>query len=216
MRRALWRILWAVAVYAALSVCALLLTDVYATVVLPVYRWELNWIAPRYEVQKLEIDRSESQPKFSVIALGRRYVRIGGEPHLLTTVYQSSFQVMSALQHVVLLFFVPLAWPGVTLKRRLSAVFFAIPILCALEFADVPWSLIGALDATRASAGNGPETVATIWEVLMGTGGRLALSLAGGLLAVWGSNFIEQRLSPARETTKRSKASRRLRAARSK
>lgn len=191
MRKTFLHVLWAVVVYAALSGCALLLTNVYASVVLPVYRWELSWIAPRYEVQKFEIDRSGLEPKFSLIVLGRRYVDVGGRPRRLTTVYQSSFQITSALQHVVLLFFVPLAWPGLTLKRRLSATIVAIPILCALEFADVPWSLVGAVDATRASSGNDPETIATIWEVLLATGGRLALSLAGGVLACGGGSFIE-------------------------
>jgi len=191
MPKTLLRVLWAVVVYMALSGCALLLREVYASAVLPVYRWELSWIAPDFEVQKFAIDHSDSQPKFSVIALGRRYVQVGGQPHLLTTVYQSSFQVTSALQHAVLLLFVPLAWPGLTLKRRLAGAIFAIPILCALEFADVPWSLVGALDAARASSWNGPETLATLWEILLGTGGRLALALAGGALACQTSYVFE-------------------------
>jgi hypothetical protein len=192
MHKTLSRILWAVVVYAALTGCALLLRDAYASAALPVYRWELSWIAPGYEVQKFTIDRSGSQPTFSVIALGKRYIRVDGQQHRLTTVYQSRFQVTSALPHAVLLFFVPLAWPGLTRKRRLTAVLFAIPILCVLEFADVPWSLIGALDATRASAGNGPKTVAMLWEVLLGTGGRLALALAGGVLATQMPTLFEK------------------------
>ncbi len=192
MRKALLRVLWAVAVYAALSACALGLTDAYAHAVLPFYRWELSWIAPDYKVQKLEVDHSDPQPKFRITALDTQYVSEGGRLHPPGTVaYISHVLVMSGLQHVVLVFFVPLAWPGLTWRRRVAAVMWAIPALCAVEFVDIPWSVVGDLDAAKADMTHTAETFAMIWDVLLSTGGRLALGLAGGVLACQMPAIIE-------------------------
>jgi len=184
MRNALLRVLWAVAVFAALSAGALLLADVYGRAVLPFYRWELSWIAPEYEVRKLEVDHSDPQPKFRITALETQFVLAGGQLHPPRTIAYTSFAlVMSGLQHVVLVFFVPLAWPGLTWKRRIAAAMCAIPALCAIEFLDIPWSLVGGLDAAKADMTHTSETFAMIWRELLSTGGRLALALAGGALA---------------------------------
>jgi len=176
--------LWAVAVFAALSGCALLLTNAYGNAVLPFYRWELSSIAPDYEVRKLDVDHSDRQPKFNIKALDTQYVYQGD---LLqppgTVTYTTSVLVMYGLQHVVLVFFVPLAWPGLTWKRRLAAVMYAIPALCAIEFVDIPWCLVGGLEGAKSDMAHTSETFATIWGVLLDTGGRLALGLAGGVLA---------------------------------
>jgi hypothetical protein len=192
MRLALLPVLWAVAVYALLSACALRLTDAYGHAVLPFYRWELSWIAPEYEVQKLEVDGSDPQPMFRTTALDTQYMFVNGRLQPPGTVaYMSHVLVMSGLQPIVLVFFVPLAWPGLTWRRRVASVVCAIPVLCALEFVDIPWSLIGGLDAAKADMTRTSETFAMICGALLSTGGRLSLGLAGGVLAFQMSTILE-------------------------
>jgi hypothetical protein len=139
--------------------------------VLPFYRWELNWIAPSYDVQALTVDRSEPQPMFSVVA--------SSEGKLL----QCQVLVMHGIQHVVFVLLVPLAWPSLDWKRRLIGLAFSAPILFIVEFADIPWAIVGGLDLGRADFAMSTASAATVWMEILNTGGRLALGLAGGMLA---------------------------------
>jgi hypothetical protein len=103
--------------------------------------------------------------------------------------------IMDGLQHVVLVLLVPLAWPGLDWKRRIAGLAFAIPVLCFVEFADLPWTIVGDLDTAKAElTSSSSSSVAMIWREILATGGRLALGLAGGLLAY---GFTRSRLSPS-------------------
>ncbi len=98
---------------------------------------------------------------------------------------------MQGLAHVVMLLFVPLAWPGLTWKRRAVALACAIPILCLAESADVPWALVGGLDAVKSRFVPASDSLPIIWLHIMASGGSFALGLAGGLLACQMSAIFE-------------------------
>jgi hypothetical protein len=183
-RRVLLAGLWAVAVYAVLTACALAAVNLYGEAMLPFYRWELGWIAPEYEVQYLDVDHSSAQPKFSIKVRDNEYMSIDGKLHApgsLTDEYR--ILVMDGLQPVVLVLWVPLAWPKLSLKRRLAAVACAMPVLLVVEFADIPWAMVGGLDEAKASLTHASASFPMIWREMLSTGGRLALGLAGGLVA---------------------------------
>lgn len=174
--------LWIVTVYAALTIAALLATNVYGELVLPFYGWELGWIAPNYEIKTLEVDRWGTQPVFKVVVEDRELGFIDGRLRPVGGM-ECQVLVMHGLQHVVLLLLVPLAWPGLNSKRRLLALLFALPLLLMVEFADIPWAIVGGLDSERADLTNGASSLAVTWMEILNTGGRLALGLAGGLAA---------------------------------
>lgn len=184
MRKKLLRVLWAVAVYAALTACALAAVNRYAKFVLPFYRWELGLIAPEYQVENLDLDIALAQPAFTVKARNRGYLfAIDRNYPPRSLFFQFQFLVMQGLAHVVMLLFVPLAWPGLAWKRRAAALAWAIPILCLVEAADVPWALVGGLDAVKSRFVQTPDSLPMIWLHIMASGGSLALGLAGGVMA---------------------------------
>ena len=204
--------LWALTVYVALTALSLSILSIYGQTIIPFYRWELGRIASSYRVQTITFDQSGMDPLFKVRA--RRLIVSG--PYAMLYDVSSIAWAMAGLQHFVLVLLIPLAWPGLKLRQRLLSLPVAIPFLIAFEWADTPWSIVSGLDLGSVSVTGGPIPSATIWTEILNAGGRLALSLAGGLLACGGGYFIEQSLSPSRKTSKRSRASRRLGAARAK
>jgi hypothetical protein len=182
MRNTLLRILWALTVFVALSASALYWTDAYGRTALPFYRWELSWIAPDYEIQTLALDHSDPQPRFRVLAMDKLGTAESSQARG-PAAYMVFALVMSSLQPVILALFLPLAWPGLAWKRRIAALLWAVPILGAVQFADVPWTLLGNLDAAKAHNNHSSATFAMTWSALLGTGARLALGLAAGVIA---------------------------------
>jgi hypothetical protein len=192
MRKALPHVLWAVVVYAALTACALAAVNLYAKLVLPFYRWELGLIAQDYQVENLDLDIALGQPAFGVTARNRDFISaIDRSFPARSLVFQFQFLVMQGLAHVVMLLFVPLAWPGLTWKRRAVALACAVPILCLVESADVPWALVGGLDAVKSRFVQGPDSLPMIWLHITASGGSFALGLAGGVLACQLSEIFE-------------------------
>lgn len=192
MPKALLSILWAIAVYAALTACALSAVNLYAKSVLPFYRWELGLIAPEYKVESLDLETALAQPAFGVKATNRDYLfDIGANFPPRSLVFQFQFMVMQGLAHVVMLLFVPLAWPGLTWKRRAVAFACAVPILCLVEFTDVPWALVGGLDAVKGRFVQASDSLPMIWLHITASGGSFAIGLAGGVLACQMSAIFE-------------------------
>jgi hypothetical protein len=155
-------------------------------------RWELDWIAPQYRLQDLSIDRSADEPAFTIAALNNEYVYVDGQmlpPGSFTVA--GRIAVMPGLQTVILVLLVPLAWPGLRWKRRVIAVVFAIPLLLAVQMADIPVDLLGGMDLVNATYNHVPNTFAMTWADILDTGGRLALALAAGLFACTISSFID-------------------------
>ena len=169
--------LWIVTVYAALTLAALIGTNAYGELVLPFYGWELGCIAPNYQIEKLEVDRSGMQPWFTVRVEDRELGFIDGRLRPVGGM-ECSILVMHGLQHVVLLLLVPLAWPGLNWKRRLMAIAVAVPLLFMVEFADIPWAIVGSFDNEKAYLTHGASSLAMTWMEILNTGGRLALGLA--------------------------------------
>jgi hypothetical protein len=211
MPKAVSRVLWAVVIYAALTACALATLNLYARSVLPFYRWELGLIAPEYQVENLDLGTALAQPAFGVKATNNDYlsdIRANFPPRSL--VFEFHLLVMQGLAHVVMLLFVPLAWPGFTRKRRAVALACAIPILFIVESADVPWALVGGLDAVKSNFVPASDSLPTIWLHIAGSGGSFALGLAGGVMAChMPAIFENSRLrKPTREGSGRRSASR--------
>lgn len=176
--------LWAFTVYTVLTVCALALVDAYGEAVLPLYRWEVGWVAPQYQLRDLNVDRASAEPTFKVTARNNDYLYVDGKVFSPgSCIFRGAVGFEPGLQHVVLVLLVPLAWPGLTWKRRVAALACAIPVLGVLEFVDIPLAIVGGLDLTNATYNHTPDSLAMVWSQILDTGGRLALGLAGGLVA---------------------------------
>jgi hypothetical protein len=192
MLKMLLRVLWGVAAFAATTGGAMAAVTMYAKLVLPLYRRELSVIAPEYQVENFVLDIVHAQPAFGVTARNSDYLTgIDRSFPPRSLVFEFQILVTQGLQHVVMLLFVPLAWPGFTWKRRAASLVCAIPILILVEFADVPWALVGGLDSVKSGFVQTPDSLPAIWLHITATGGSFALGLAGGLLACQMSAIFE-------------------------
>jgi len=169
-------------VYAALTVVALTVVNAYGNAVLPLYRWELGWLAPNYQIQTLKIEGADAEPVFRIVVRDSDLVSVDGHLQNGPTIGCEAL-VMYGLQHMVLVLLVPLAWPGLGWKDRVAGLVFSLPVLLFVELADMPVVIVGGLDAAKVDLCISSVSLPVVWMKIMDTGGRLALGLAGGLLA---------------------------------
>ncbi len=201
-RRPLVACLWALAVYAGLTASSVALIGAYGRAMLPFYRWELSTIAPGYEIRLLTFDQAETtselrDAQFKIAVRDSDHLRPGDRASMLNHL-GCRVSAMPGLQHLVLVLLIPFAWPGLAWRVRLFGVAAALPLLAALEWADTPWVIVGCLDRGSAMITGAPATGAAIWANLLDSGGRLALSLACGLLACGIGYLMQQKLTARR------------------
>lgn len=175
------------AAYAILSAAAVVWGQYYVQWLLPLYHTVLASLGPEYLVGPLSIaPLASGEPVISSVVTVRQAFLLGsgvvpaGLPMTVSTL------VGHALQHPTLLFAVGLAWPLAGAAQRAIQILLLAVALVIVECLDVPLVLLGSvhdlLYANIAVAGATPSWVVS-WMNAMNGGGRLALSVAGAVLA---------------------------------
>ena len=194
--------------WAALLGLSLWLGRDYGELLLPLYRWELGWLAPEFRTVSFEIAADKGQAVFAWSLETRRSLFVGGKWVPEGVSMSSSTLLGHAVQHPVLLYSILLAWPGLGLLRRVSVLLLGLPWLLFVELLDVPMVLYGAVqDAMLFTLAPGEldTAIPVQWMHVMNTGGRLALSIAGAVLAVASlfaleALLVRRRTRPGKET----------------
>lgn len=176
-----------IAAYAILSVAAVVWGRYYVELLLPLYHTVLAALGPEYLVGPLSIvPLATGEPVISSVVTVRQAFLLGsgvvpaGLPMTVSTL------VGHALQHPTLLFAVGLAWPLTSMAQRVIQIILLVVALVIVECLDVPLVLLGSvhdlLYANIAVPGATPSWLVG-WMNGMNGGGRLALSVAGSVLA---------------------------------
>jgi hypothetical protein len=157
----------------------------YIEFLLPLYRWEIAWFAPDYDIVSLAIADSHNE---SVIALNLdliRYTVVAGHALPPTSGISSSTLVGHALQHPLMILSLLAAWPASSNFQRVKLFLIAMPLLLLVEMLDVPLVLLGSIEDLMI-ANIAPDTFSFLvaWMNFMNGGGRLALSIFAALAAV--------------------------------
>jgi hypothetical protein len=182
----------------ALTALAWLAGDHYVRTWLPMYRAVLHATLPDgLELEGPVLRSLEGQRTIAAAVTATRHLSFGGQVAPPGGRIDASTLAGHALQHPVLIGAVVLAWPALR-KRRLAALAAAVPLLVAVEAVDVPLVLRGAIeDAILAGAGADPHSAPVVrWMTLLNGGGRLALSLAAGVIAVAAAHASARRTAP--------------------
>jgi hypothetical protein len=157
----------------------------YIELLLPLYRWEIAWLAPDYHIVSLAIADSHNE---SVIALNLdliRYTVVAGHALPPTSGISSSTLVGHALQHPLVMMCLLAAWPTANNIQRIKLFVIAVPLLLLVEMLDVPMVLLGSIeDLMIANIAPDKFSFLVAWMNFMNGGGRLALSIAAALVAV--------------------------------
>ena len=170
--------------YVVLLVLSLQFGQHYVESLLPLYRSEIGWLFPDFNITSLALasDRGEE-----VVALNLNLIRytvlVGQVLHPGVSV-SSSTLAGHALQHPLVMLSLLVAWPVTSITRRIALLCMAVPLLLLVEMLDVPMVLLGSIE-DLILANVAPDTTSFLvgWMNLMNGGGRLALSIAAALAA---------------------------------
>lgn len=162
----------------------------YIELLLPLYRWEIAWLAPDYHLVSLAIADSHNE---SVIALNLdlvRYTVVAGHALPPTSGISSSTLVGHALQHPLIMLSLLAAWPASSNFQRVKLFLIALPPLLLLEALDVPLVLLGSIEDLMI-ANIAPDTFSFLaaWMNFLNGGGRLALAIVAAFATVGFGNM---------------------------
>ena len=157
----------------------------YVELLLPLYRWEIGWCAPDYQILNLSLQDNRGE---AVVALKLKLVQYsfaGG--HLLPPGGEISSSTLSGhvLQHVLLMLSLLVAWPMRGITQRMALLGIALPLLLLVEMLDVPLVLLGSIeDLILANVAPTASSFLVSWMNFLNGGGRLALSIVAALAAI--------------------------------
>lgn len=157
----------------------------YVKFLLPLYRSEISWCAPDYQIQSLEVKESQGEAVVALKLKLMRYTAVQG--HLLTPGGEASSSTLAghALQHVLLMASLLIAWPVASIFQRISLFFIAVPFWALVEFLDVPLVLLGSIeDLILANVAPDATSLLVTWMNFMNGGGRIAISIVMVLISV--------------------------------
>lgn len=180
--------------YLALLGLSLQFSHQFIELLLPVYRWEIAQLMPDYRILNLTLQDNRGE---AVIALSLKlvhYIVVEGRMIFPGGNITSSTLAGHSLQDAVLMLSLVAAWPANT-QRRVVMFLAVVPILLLVELLDTPLMLMGSInDLILANIAPDTATFSVYWMHFLDGGGRLALSIAGSLLAVGIVRILTARL----------------------
>lgn len=170
--------------YLALLALSFQFGSEYVRFLLPLYQWEISHLTQEYTIQSLVLgdSRGEEVVAFSLLT---RYFVLGNQVIQPGMSISCSTLLGHALQHLLLILSLVIAWPAPSWSQRLLRLVCALPFLLVVEMLDIPLVLMGSVeDLILANVAPGTDSIVVDWMNFMNGGGRLALSLAGGIAAI--------------------------------
>jgi hypothetical protein len=188
-------------VYRALFAYSLLLPaiwfvgDDYAALLTPLYQWTIEHVEPLFHVQNVAFRESNGRQLFHFAVTTAKPMVVDG--HVLPTGIGLSASTLSghAMQHLLIVFFIAASWPARHWVEYSYRLIFVAVALLIIEMADVPLMIVGTLmDLLLANLA--PDRLSSnawvVWMNTMNGGGRIALSVSGGLISVLVSAAISR------------------------
>jgi hypothetical protein len=180
MQRKLWPAL-AVAVLVVGVICA----PIYARLAIPYYRVVAGVLAASHPWRITELIVVEDLQSDGTVLRLTAEVRRHSEDRRPAALVVSRVQVGEVIETPLLFWTLVLLWPATPAQRRLRLVV-AIPVFAFLEAVTTGVQLIHPLaEASALLAGEEqPLTLWERWSRFLEAGGRFALEVCGGLVAV--------------------------------
>ncbi|HTN94906.1 MAG TPA: hypothetical protein VMJ33_10010 [Gallionella sp.] len=173
-----------IAAYLGLLMLSLYFGGEYAGLLLPLYRWELVHIVQDYDIQGLVIGDSHGE-KVVILNLLTRHIVMGEHVFPPGIRISCSTLVGHALQHPMLALSLAVAWPASSPAQRIARLCCTLPFVLVVEMLDIPLVLLGsAQDLVAANLASDGASLLVGWMNFLNGGGRPALSLFAGMMAV--------------------------------
>lgn len=153
---------------------------------LPVLSPTLAFVADDFKIVRFDLVDERKNASVAALAVLERSVFLGGRAIVPdgTQVMMVGTTVGTVLQPLLVALVLVLAWPARLNEMALRLVI-AIPLLAVVVLADTPFSLAAWLwDAQIKLHEPGRASALVWWNVFLNGGGRLALGLIAGTLAI--------------------------------
>jgi hypothetical protein len=178
------------AIYLLLLTLSLYVGSEYARFMLPLYRWELGYLAQDYDIQSLMLGESHGEGVV-ILTLITKYSVLGKQVIPPGISISCSTLIGHAIQHPLLILSLALAWPSSTPVQRIVQLCCALPFLLLVELLDIPLILLGsAQDLLMANFPSENFSFMVGWMNFLNGGGRPALSLFAVMMAVVCSSYF--------------------------
>jgi hypothetical protein len=172
----------------SLIVLLLVFTQVgsfYARALFPVFRWEINLLAPEVESLSMRLEDFQGHQMVSMVIKVSGAVSDRPKPSKTITIH---WPPINLYIHAIIIFSMLAAWPGITFRDRLKLLAIGVPFLILVEILDVPLLTVSRCKVHAQSlVSQGSPTAAFLheyWLKFLNSGGREFLSILGGFLAV--------------------------------
>lgn len=180
----------------------------YGQLLLPLFRWELATFFPDYQIMYLGIARQGTELFFTVQSVLPVPCLIGTTILPAGTALTGSTLLANSLQHPVILLSMTVAAWFIREENGGRLLVFSFILLLVIEFVDVPLVLIGSMEDLlfeQFAPNMVSHSFVIYWMNFLNEGGRLALSITGGILAIMlglkRNVIIEQPAGNRREET---------------
>lgn len=184
---------------------AILLTlgRVYGTTIvtplLPALSWVIEAVDDRLRVDHAFIVNRSADIVIQLNVTPIRMLFLGDRMLMPDTKlhFDPSTLLGSALQPLILLLAIILAWPVNRLWALPARLLLAVPMMALLLVVNVPLGFVGVMQDFREYLPAAPVTPLVYWNDFLQTGGPLALAIAAGILVVSTVDLWAQGLSVA-------------------
>lgn len=170
--------------YVVLLAASVRFGPLYSAAWLPLFQWQMEFVAPDYKVVTLRVAERQRQRVIEAVIETVRPVRVGRTIIPAGASVTASTVIGHQLLHPVLLFSLLLAWSErrrITLKARGLLLLLAVPVLGVVEMLDIPLVLLGSVQdllLARLAPDQLRASVLVYWMNFLDSGGRQALTLA--------------------------------------
>lgn len=164
-----------------------LLGAFYGHLLLPLFRWEISTFFPLFRIMRLGLVRQGTEIFFTLQSVFPQACLVGTTLLPAGTMLTGSTLLGHALQHPIILLPMTIAAWMTQRENGRRLLVFSLLFLFAIELLDVPLVLVGSMEnllLEQFAPGGVSSSFVIYWMNFLNDGGRLALSITGGILAI--------------------------------
>jgi len=153
---------------------------------MPLLSWALGYVADDFRILSLEFADDRGNASVAALALLDHTIILGGRAIVPDdrSVIGVSATLGTVVQPILVALVLVLAWPG-RLIEGLAGLLIVVPLLGVVILLDTPFSMAAWLWFTQIQSYEpGRASPLVWWNVFLNGGGRLALGLVAGALAI--------------------------------
>jgi SEC-C motif-containing protein len=162
-----------------------MISPFYFKLYLPLFKHQIELTHPEYTVIDYDIK------KIRRVNYIQYLIKVNKEPIGKTeglsgkkgSITRLKAQASSLSIVPIIIFTLILAWPGLSMRQRIKAIFLSIPLIVVIACVDYPFIFIAEIESVY-SGGTLMDSIRLLWKHLLNNGGRQFLALIAFLISI--------------------------------